>query len=227
MLHKLAVFHNIHGIRNIVCKTDIVRDKYDRHVNLITQLQKHIQNRSTRTGIDHGRRFVSQKNLRFQQKDSGNHKPLHLAAGKLERIFIGKLLKFQVYEAAGFPHHFEFLLIREVLSASHIDTVKKHRINLVESIIGRERILENSLDALPVFLFLLTVSNIPRLALKHYFPFRNADQAEKHFGKSGLAAAGLTYDRDNLAFAEIKIHVVNGYCFLIAHTKYLGNAFAA
>ena len=44
-LHKFAVLHDVDLVRDLVGKSDVMRDKDDRHVDLITKLRQHIQDR--------------------------------------------------------------------------------------------------------------------------------------------------------------------------------------
>ena len=57
-----------------------------------------------------------------------------------------------------------------MLAAAHVNAVEKHGVNFIEGIEGREGILENGLNASPVFLFLSVGGNVPGLALEQNLP---------------------------------------------------------
>ncbi len=83
------------------------------------------------------------------------------------------------------------------------------------------------LDIMPVFLFLLTRTDIAQFPLEIYLALSGLDQSQKHLGQSGLAAARFAHDGDDFALVEIKVHMVDGYSFLAAKPKYLGETFPA
>ena len=94
----------------------------------------------------------------------------------------------------------------------------------MKCIVRRERVLKDGLDILPVFLFLLMRADIAHFPLEENFSLRWSEQSQKHLRYSGLSAAQFAYDRDDFAFVEIHIHMVDGESLLAAKPKYLGKS---
>ena len=118
VLHELAVLHDVHGVGNVVGQADVMGDEDDGHADLVPELEQHIQDGGPGAGVHHGGWLVGQQDLGLQQEDTGDHQPLHLAAGKLEGILVGQLRELQVDEGAGLGHHFDLLLHGQILAAA-------------------------------------------------------------------------------------------------------------
>jgi len=133
LFHDAPLFHNIKRIADIVGQPDVMRDENDRHPVLLPQLHEHVENGGAGARVDHRCRLVGDQDARPHHEDAGDHEPLHLASGQLERVLVVQLVELQVDERAGIDHSPALLLLAQ-LQALQGDAVAQQLLHPVEHI---------------------------------------------------------------------------------------------
>ncbi|CDE00311.1 putative uncharacterized protein [Roseburia sp. CAG:471] len=101
-LYHAATVHNGNIIADLCNNAKIMCNKQDRCTRLFFQLVHQIQYLCLNRYIQCGRRLIRDQDFRLTYKCHGNHDPLSLAAGKLERILLHHMLHTR---NARFPEH--------------------------------------------------------------------------------------------------------------------------
>lgn len=183
---ETTFFHDVDPIRDVVGETDVVRDEDDRHLNLVAELEEHVEDGRTGAGIDHGRRLIGEEELGSKDEDARDHEALHLTAGEFEGVLIGELFVAEVDESAGLGHQLILLFSGEVTLTAELDAVEEDSIDLAEDVVGGIGVLENRLDIGPVSLFLFVSFETAFLSFEEDTTVGDGSKAQDHLGQCRL-----------------------------------------
>ena len=214
--HKRTQIHDADAIGNHLDDGKVVGDEQIRQVVLLLNIAKKVQNLSLNGHVESRNGLVGHDELRVNRKRAGDADTLTLAAGELVRIALAV--------AGRKANDLEQLLrLLQALALAHLGMDKQR---LADDVLHLHAGIKRSIWILEHHLHLgaqganLLLGEFRHvLALKENLSLVRRDEVIDQATGSGLAAAGLAYEREGLARHDVEGHVVHRMHELIGAAK--------